>query len=179
MVEFNDLAAMERALAHGDIAAILMEPGMTNIGIVLPQEVYLVGVQELAKKYGTYLIIDETHTISVGSGGMTKALGLKPDFLTISKALAAGIPTGTFGMTREIADKIEKMVELEIIDLGGICGTLTGNALSLPAMKATLTRILTEANFAKMIELGTRWCDGIDAAINEFDLEWHCNRLGA
>jgi glutamate-1-semialdehyde 2,1-aminomutase len=179
VVEFNDLAAMEAALAHGDVAAILMEPAMTNIGIVLPVDGYLEGVQDLAKKYGTYLIIDETHTISVGPGGMTKDLGLKPDFLTIGKALAAGIPTGTFGMTQEIADAIKRMVELEIIDLGGIGGTLAGNALSLAAMKATLTDVLTPANFEKMIALGNRWCDGVDAAIAEFDLDWHCNRLGA
>jgi glutamate-1-semialdehyde 2,1-aminomutase len=152
---------------------------MTNIGIVLPVDGYLQGVQDLAKKYGTYLIIDETHTISVGPGGMTKDLGLKPDFLTIGKALAAGIPTGTFGMTQEIADAIKKMVELEIIDLGGIGGTLAGNALSLAAMKATLTDVLTPANFEKMIQLGNRWCDGIDDAIAEFGLDWHCNRLGA
>jgi glutamate-1-semialdehyde 2,1-aminomutase len=179
VVEFNDLPAMEAALAHGDVAAILMEPAMTNIGIVLPVDGYLQGVQALAKKYGTYLIIDETHTISVGPGGMTKDLGLKPDFLTIGKALAAGIPTGTFGMTQEIADAIKKMVELEIIDLGGIGGTLAGNALSLAAMKATLTDVLTLANFEKMIALGNRWCDGVDAAIKEFGLDWHCNRLGA
>ncbi|MBU6314737.1 MAG: aminotransferase class III-fold pyridoxal phosphate-dependent enzyme [Actinomycetales bacterium] len=179
VVEFNDLVEMEKALAHGDVAAILMEPAMTNIGIVLPEDGYLVGVQELAKKYGAYLIIDETHTISVGPGGMTGVLGLKPDFLTIGKALAGGIPTGTFGMTHEIADQIKKMVELSIIDLGGIGGTLAGNALSLAAMKATLTQVLTEDNFKRMIELGNRWCDGIDAAIAEFDLDWHCNRLGA
>ena len=179
VVEFNDLDAMEKALAHGDVAAILMEPAMTNIGIVLPVDGYLTGVQELAKKYGAYLIIDETHTISVGPGGMTKSLGLQPDFLTIGKALAAGIPTGTFGMTQAIADQIKKIVELEIIDLGGIGGTLAGNALSLAAMKATLSEVLTDANFASMIELGNRWCDGIDAAIKEFDLDWHCNRLGA
>jgi glutamate-1-semialdehyde 2,1-aminomutase len=179
VVEFNDLVAMEKALAHEDVAAILMEPAMTNIGIVLPEDGYLVGVQELAQKYGAYLIIDETHTISVGPGGMTGALGLRPDFLTIGKALAGGIPTGTFGMTHEIAVQIKKMVELSIIDLGGIGGTLAGNALSLAAMKATLTQVLTEANFKRMIELGNRWCDGIDAAIAEFDLDWHCNRLGA
>ena len=179
VVEFNDLDAMEKALAHGDVAAILMEPAMTNIGIVLPVDGYLTGVQDLAKKYGAYLIIDETHTISVGPGGMTKSLGLQPDFLTIGKALAAGIPTGTFGMTQAIADQIKKIVELEIIDLGGIGGTLAGNALSLAAMKATLSEVLTDANFASMIELGNRWCDGIDAAIKEFDLDWHCNRLGA
>jgi glutamate-1-semialdehyde 2,1-aminomutase len=179
VVEFNDLAAMEKALAHGDVAAILMEPAMTNIGIVLPVEGYLKGVEELCKKYGTLLIIDETHTISVGPGGMTKLLGLKPDFFTIGKALAAGIPVGTFGMTQAVADAIKARVEIEKIDTGGIGGTLAGNILALAAMRATLTEVLTEANFAKMIELGDRWSDGVDAAIKEFDLDWHCNRLGA
>jgi glutamate-1-semialdehyde 2,1-aminomutase len=179
VVEFNDLAAMEAALAHGDVAAILMEPAMTNIGIVLPVEGYLKGVEELCKKYGTLLIIDETHTISVGPGGMTKQLGLKPDFFTIGKALAAGIPVGTFGMTQAVADAIKKHVEIEKIDTGGIGGTLAGNILALAAMRATLTDVLTEANFEKMIELGDRWSDGVDAAIKEFDLDWHCNRLGA
>ena len=179
VVEFNDLTAMEAALAYGDVAAILMEPAMTNIGIVLPVEGYLKGVEELCKKYGTLLIIDETHTISVGPGGMTKQLGLKPDFFTIGKALAAGIPVGTFGMTQAVADAIKKHVEIEKIDTGGIGGTLAGNILALAAMRATLTDVLTEANFAKMIELGDRWSDGVDAAIKEFDLDWHCNRLGA
>jgi glutamate-1-semialdehyde 2,1-aminomutase len=179
VVEFNDLPAMEAALAQGDVAAILMEPAMTNIGIVLPEEGYLKGVEELCKKYGTLLIIDETHTISVGAGGMTKQLGLKPDFFTIGKALAAGIPVGTFGMTQAVADAIKAQIEIEKIDTGGIGGTLAGNILALAAMRATLTDVLTEANFAKMIELGDRWSDGVDAAIKEFDLDWHCNRLGA
>ena len=179
VVEFNDVAGMESALAHGDVAAILMEPAMTNVGIVLPQPGYLDAVAELAKKNGTILIIDETHTISVGPGGMTAALGLKPDFLTIGKAIGGGIPTGTFGMTQAIADSIKKMVELEIIDTGGIGGTLAGNALSLAAMRATLSQVLTQENFDRMIDLGTRWSDGVDAAINEFDLPWSCNRLGA
>jgi glutamate-1-semialdehyde 2,1-aminomutase len=179
VVEFNDLPAMEAALAHGDVAAILMEPAMTNIGIVLPVPGYLEGVQELCKKYGTLLIIDETHTISVGPGGMTTDLGLKPDFFTIGKALAAGIPVGTFGMTHAVADAIKAKVEIEKIDTGGIGGTLAGNILALAAMRATLTDVLTEANFAKMLELGDRWSDGVDAAIKEFGLDWHCNRLGA
>ena len=179
VVEFNDIAGMEKALAHGDVAAILMEPAMTNVGIVLPQVGYLVAVQELAKKYGTLLIIDETHTISVGPGGMSADLGLKPDFLTIGKAIAGGIPTGTFGMTQKIADDIARMVELEIIDTGGIGGTLAGNALSLAAMRATLTQVLTQENFNHMIDLGTRWSEGVDATIKEFNLPWTCNRLGA
>ncbi len=179
VVEFNDLSGMESALKAGDVAAILMEPAMTNVGIVLPEDGYLVAVGELARKYGAVWIIDETHTISVGPGGMTGDLGLKPDILTIGKAIGGGIPTGTFGMTHEIAALIAKKTEREVIDTGGIGGTLAGNALSLAAMRATLTHVLTEANFTKMIALGNRWCDGVDAAIKEFKLPWHVNRLGA
>jgi glutamate-1-semialdehyde 2,1-aminomutase len=179
VVEFNDLGAIEAALKKGDVAAILMEPAMTNVGIVLPDDGYLVAVGELARKYGAVWIIDETHTISVGPGGMTADMGLKPDILTIGKAIGGGIPTGTFGMTHEIASQIAKKTEREVIDTGGIGGTLAGNALSLAAMRATLTHVLTEANFTKMIALGNRWCDGVDAAIKEFKLPWHVNRLGA
>jgi len=179
VVEFNDLAGMEAALKHGDVAAILMEPAMTNVGIVMPDDGYLVAVGELAKKYGAVWIIDETHTISVGPGGMTADLGLKPDILTIGKAIGGGIPTGTFGMTHQIASQIAKKTEREVIDTGGIGGTLAGNALSLAAMRATLTEVLTDKNFEKMIALGNRWCDGVDAAIKEFSLPWHVNRLGA
>ena len=179
VVEFNDIAGMEKALAHGDVAAILMEPAMTNVGIVLPQVGYLEAVQILAKKYGTILIIDETHTISVGPGGMTTDRGLKPDFLTIGKAIGGGIPTGTFGMTQKMADDIARLVELEIIDTGGIGGTLAGSAFSLAAMRATLSDVLTHNIFDHMINLGTRWSDGVDSAIDEFDLPWTVNRLGA
>jgi glutamate-1-semialdehyde 2,1-aminomutase len=179
VVEFNDLEAMEAALAHGDVAAILMEPAMTNIGIVLPDDGYLKAVEVLAKKFGAVLIIDETHTISVGPGGMTALYGLKPDILTIGKAIAGGIPTGTFGMQEEIAARIKAKVERELIDTGGIGSTLAGNALSLAAMRATLTQVLTDAAFKQMIALGQKWCDGVDAAIKEFELPWYCSRLGA
>ena len=179
VVEFNDLVAMEAALAHEDIAAVLMEPAMTNVGIVLPDAGYLALVGELAKKYGALWIIDETHTISVGPGGMTQQLDLHPDFLTIGKAIGGGIPTGTFGMTHEVAASITDRVQLDEIDTGGIGGTLAGNALSLAAMRATLTEVLTAAAFKEMITLGSRWCDGVDSAIKEFDLPWYCNRLGA
>jgi len=179
VVEFNNLAAMEAALAKGDVAAILMEPAMTNIGIVLPDDGYLHAVGELAKKYGAIWIIDETHTISVGAGGMTALYGLKPDILTIGKAIAGGLPTGTFGMAHDVAARIKEMTSREIIDTGGIGSTLAGNSLSLAAMRATLTQVLTDEAFAKMVPLGNRWCDGVDAAIKEFELPWHCSRLGA
>ena len=179
VVEFNDLEGMEKALQNGDVAAILMEPAMTNVGIVLPDEGYLNAVGELARKHGAVWIIDETHTISVGLGGMTKELGLHPDILTIGKSIGGGIPTGAFGMTQEVADRIQSRVEREVIDTGGIGGTLAGNALSLAAMRATLTEVLTDEAFARMIVLGNRWCDGVDSVIAHYKLPWHCNRLGA
>jgi glutamate-1-semialdehyde 2,1-aminomutase len=170
---------MRKALSHGDVAAILMEPAMTNVGIVLPDTGYLHEVGKLAKEFGAIWIIDETHTISVGPGGMTKELGLTPDFLTIGKSIGGGIPTGAFGMREEIADAISKKVGREVVDTGGVGGTLAGNALSLAAMRATLQDVLTEEAFKEMTRLGNLWCDGVDQVIGEFNLPWHCNRLGA
>jgi glutamate-1-semialdehyde 2,1-aminomutase len=179
VVPFNDLAAMKKALANDDVAAILMEPAMTNVGIVLPVDRYLKGVEKLAKEFGAMLIIDETHTISVGPGGMTDELGLAPDFLTIGKAIGGGFPTGAFGMSQAVADSIKKLVELEVIDTGGIGGTLAANALSLAAMKATLSKVLTRENFDRMIKLGNRWADGVEKTIQKYELPWTVNRLGA
>jgi len=179
VVPFNDLGAMEKALQQSDVAAILMEPAMTNVGIVLPLVGYLKAVEKLAKEFGAKLIIDETHTISVGPGGMTAQLGLQPDFLTIGKAIGGGFPTGAFGMSAEIAQEIKSQVELEVIDTGGVGGTLAANALSLAAMRATITKVLTEENFEKMIKLGTRWADGVEKVIEKYKLPWSVNRLGA
>lgn len=179
VVAFNDLAAMKKALANNDVAAILMEPAMTNVGIVLPADGYLKEVEKLAKKYEALLIIDETHTISVGPGGMTAELGLCPDFLTIGKAIGGGFPTGAFGMQKHVADSIKNLVELEVIDTGGVGGTLAANALSLAAMRATLSKVLTAENFERMIKLGNRWADGVEQSINKYRLNWTVNRLGA
>ena len=179
VVPFNDLSAMKKALAHDDVAAILMEPAMTNVGIVLPVDGYLRGVEKLARDFGAMLIIDETHTISVGPGGMTADLGLTPDFLTIGKAIGGGFPTGAFGMQQHVADSIKKLVDLEVIDTGGIGGTLAANALSIAAMRATLTKVLTKENFDQMIKLGNRWADGVEETIYKYKLPWTVNRLGA
>lgn len=179
VVEFNNLDSLESVLKRGDVAAVLMEPAMTNVGIVLPLPGYLEGVRKLTKKYQVPWIIDETHTFSVGFSGMTGSLGLEPDFLTIGKSIGGGIPAGAFGMSNEMKEKIEKRVQRELIDTGGVGGTLAGNALSLAAMKATLTQVFTKDNFLKMVELGNRWSDGVDQVILEYQLNWHCNRLGA
>src|ERR1700754_5059996 len=106
VAEFNDLDGLERELAHGDVSAVLMEPALTNIGIVLPQPGYLAGVRALTRKYGTYLINDETHTFSAGPGGATRAWDLSPDVLTIGKAIGGGIPVGAYGLSASLADAL-------------------------------------------------------------------------
>ena len=153
VVEFNDLEALERELAHRDVAAVLMEPALTNIGIVLPEPGYLEGVRELTRRYGTLLINDETHTFSAGPGGCTQAWGLEPDVVTIGKSIAAGIPVGAYGVSQELADRILAQEGVDLIDTGGVGGTLAGNALSVAAMRATLEHVLTDEAFVGMIEL--------------------------
>jgi glutamate-1-semialdehyde 2,1-aminomutase len=118
VVEYNDLDGMERELSHNDVAAVLMEPALTNIGIVLPEEGYLEGVRELTRAYGSLLINDETHTFSAGPGGCTKAWNLAPDVLTIGKAIAEGIPTGAYGLSEELAQSISGRADLDLIDVG-------------------------------------------------------------
>jgi glutamate-1-semialdehyde 2,1-aminomutase len=179
VVEYNDVDGLERALAHGDVAAVLMEPALTNIGIVLPEPGYLEACRELTRRYGTLWVVDETHTISAGPGGMTRREGLDPDVLTIGKPIGGGIPCGTFGMTDEVVRRIGDTIPLSEIDVGGIGGTLAGNVLSMAAMHATLTEVLTDEAYSRMIPLGDRWADGVDSGIAAYDLPWHCNRLGA
>ena len=179
VVEFNDVDGLERALATGEVAAVLCEPALTNVGIVLPDPGYHDALRELTRRHGALLIIDETHTLSAGPGGYTGAHGLQPDLLTMGKAIAGGIPAGAFGMTEEFADRIAARVALEDIDVGGIGGTLAGNALSLAAMRVTLTEVLTDEAYARMVPLGDRWADGVDDGSRAYGLPWHCNRLGA
>ncbi len=165
VVEFNDVAGLEVALASGDVAAVLCEPALTNVGIVLPDDGYHAALRELTRRHDVLLIIDETHTLSAGPGGYTRAHDLEPDLMTMGKAIAGGIPAGAFGMSAEVADRIAASVELEDIDVGGIGGTLAGNALSLAAMRVTLAEVLTEEAYARMLPLGDRWADGVDAGI--------------
>src|SRR6478752_2463596 len=179
VVEYNDIDGLENALANGDVAAVLMEPALTNIGIVLPKPGYLEACRELTHRYGALWIVDETHTLSVGPGGWTGTHGLHPDLMTVGKPLGGGIPCGAFGMTEPVAAAIHDRVSLDEVDVGGIGGTLAGNALSLAAMRATLTEVLTDDAYARMIPLGDRWADGVDAGIAAHELGWQCNRLGA
>jgi glutamate-1-semialdehyde 2,1-aminomutase len=178
VVEINDIGALEAALAHGDIASCLFEPALTNIGIVLPEPGYHEAVRDLCTKHGTLLIIDETHTISAGPGGCTKAWGLHPDFLTIGKTLGAGIPSAAYGMSQAVVDKIYANTDYETADVGGTGGTLAGNALSLAAMRATLGEVMTDDAFEGMIHLGERFEQGVREVIEWRELPWHVVRLG-
>ncbi len=178
VVEFNDLAALEAALKKEDIACVLAEPALTNVGIVLPDPGYHAALREITRKHGTLLIIDETHTICAGPGGYTRSENLEPDFLVFGKPIAGGVPGAAYGFTAEVAQCILDQQTLEDCDTGGIGGTLAGNALSLAAMKATLQKVLTREAFDRMIPMAERWTDGVAKAIAEFELPWNVTRLG-
>jgi glutamate-1-semialdehyde aminotransferase len=177
VVEFNDAHALEAALVDGGVAAVLIEPALTNVGIVLPEPGYLDAVREITRRTGTLLIIDETHTICAGPGGATGAWGLDPDLLVIGKTIGGGIPVAAYGFSATVAERISALVEQS--DVGGIGGTLAGYALSLAATRATLGEVLTAAAFERMIPLAERWEAGVADVLRERDVPWHVTRLGA
>jgi glutamate-1-semialdehyde 2,1-aminomutase len=178
VVEWNDVDALERELAHGDVACVLAEPALTNIGIVPPEPGFHDALRTLTRDQGTLLAIDETHTLCAGPGGYTAAHGLDPDVLTVGKSIGGGIACAAYGFTGEVAARIEGAIGREESDVGGIGGTLAGNALSLAAMRATLGEVLTDDAFVHMIALGERFEAGVQAAIDEHALPWHVTRLG-
>jgi glutamate-1-semialdehyde 2,1-aminomutase len=178
VAEFNDLDGLERQLKNGDVAAVLMEPAMTNIGIVLPEPGYLAGVRELTRKYDALLIIDETHTFSAGPGGMTKRDNLDPDVFIIGKAIAGGIPTGAYGLSASFAERVLARTDLDLVDMGGVGGTLAGNPLQVAAMRATLEQVLTDDAFATMIDTATVFAEGCQRIFDRYDLPWSINQLG-
>ena len=177
--EYNDLPGLERALAHGDVAAVLIEPALTNIGIVLPEPGYLEGVRALTRQYDALLIIDETHTFSAGPGGMTRAYNLEPDLVVIGKSIGGGIPTGAYGLSAEFAAAALARTDLDLVDMGGVGGTLAGNPLSVAAMRATLEHVLTDEAFAHMIDTATYFTDGVNELFDRYELPWAINQLGA
>ena len=179
VVEWNDVEALERELALGDVACVLAEPALTNIGIVHPEPGFHDALREATRRTGTLLIIDETHTLCAGPGGYTAAYGLDPDLLTVGKAIAAGIPAAAYGFSREVAEQLEALLPRdERADVGGIGGTVAANVLSLAAMRATLGEVLTDDAFARMITLGERFEAGVAGAIERHGLPWHVTRLG-
>ena len=178
VVEWNDVEALRRELGHGDVACVLAEPALTNIGIVHPQPGFYAALRELTRATGTLLIIDETHTLCAGPGGYTGAHALEPDLLTVGKAIGSGIASAAYGFSAEVAERIEAAVGRDESDVGGVGGTLAANVLSLAAVRATLEHVLTEEAFARMIALGERFERGVQGVIDENDLPWHVTRLG-
>jgi glutamate-1-semialdehyde aminotransferase len=179
VVEFNDLDALERVLASGEVAAVLVEPVMTNIGIIHPEPGYHEALRRMTRERGTLLIIDETHTFCAGPGGYTGEHGLEPDLFTIGKPIAGGLPAGAYGMTAAVADRVVDLVTGPDSDVAGIGGTLAGNALTLAAIRTTLTEVLTDEAFDRMLPLGLLWADGVQAVIDERSVPWSVTRLGA
>lgn len=179
VVPFNDLPALEAALAVGDVACVLLEPAMTNIGIVLPDPGFHEALRRLASEHSALLIMDETHTLCAGPGGCTREWGLAPDVVVVGKTIGGGIAAAAFGMTQELSDRVQRSIDLVDIDVGGIGGTLAGNALSLAAVRATLTHVLTDAAFEHMVALAVRWTDGVQGVLDATGAPWHVARIGA
>ncbi|PNY81895.1 transaminase [Deinococcus koreensis] len=179
VAQFNDLDSVEAQLRQGDVAAVLTEPALTNIGIVPPDEGFLAGLRALCTRYGAYLVIDETHTICLGPGGATREWGLEPDFFVIGKPIGGGMPAAAYAMTQPIADALDSFLRSDDVDVSGLGGTLTGNALALAAMRATLANALREEDFALTIPLAARWAQGVQATIDRHGLGWSVQQLGS
>jgi len=179
VAEFNEVESVRSVLEHGDVACLLMEPALTNIGIVLPEPGFMDEVRALCDEHGTLLIIDETHTLSAGPGGCTAAWGLRPDAVTLGKSIGGGVPIGAYGVSAELAERIAAQEDADYEDTGGVGGTLAGNALSLAAARATLGEVLTDEAFERMIGLRERFVAGVEAAIADHGMPWSIISLGA
>ena len=178
VVPFNDLDALDAALSHGDVAALLMEPALTNIGIVLPHAGYHDAVREITRRHGVLLIIDETHTISAGPGGCTQAWGLDPDIVVMGKPIGGGFPVAAYGVSDEIGVALDPVLHGHEADVGGVGGTLAGSAMATAAIRATLSATLLDADYARMIPLATRWTNGVATAIERHRVPWSVQQLG-
>jgi glutamate-1-semialdehyde 2,1-aminomutase len=178
VVPFNDVDALEEALSTGEIAAVLMEPALTNIGIVLPEPGYLQAVRELTRRYDALLVIDETHTLCAGPGGCTRAWDLEPDMVVVGKPIGGGIPAAAYGLSLALAERLDGPMLGHDIDVAGVGGTLTGSALALAAVRATLSVALRDEDFAAASPLAARFTDGVAGVIAEAGLPWHVQRLG-
>lgn len=177
VIAFNDVDALEAALAPRDVALVLTEPAMTNVGFILPEPGFHGALRRLTRETGTLLAIDETHSLVTAYGGLTREFGLEPDMLTIGKSIAAGVPLGAYGMTEAVAAHIVPPDEHHVIsgvavDQVSTGGTLFANALSMAAGRAALLDVLTEEAFMRTAELGRRMAEGLRAAIDANKLPW-------
>lgn len=179
VVEFNDLPALEAALAKGDVAAVLTEPALTNVGMVLPEPGYLNAMRELCDRHGTLLVFDETHTISTGYGGHTGTYGPIPDLFVLGKPVAGGVPCAVYGFSAEVAERMERVRAAGETGHSGIGTTLSANALALAAMRACLTEVMTPAAYAHMLTLSAMLAGRLRDVVNRNGLAWHVTHIGS
>jgi glutamate-1-semialdehyde 2,1-aminomutase len=179
VVEFNDLPALEAALAHGDVACVIAEPVMTNSCMVLPDPGFHAGLRRLTRAAGTLLLIDETHTISTGPGGYARAYGLEPDLIVLGKPVAGGVPASVWGFSDEVANRLTAVREQAPPGHSGMGTTLSANALSLAAMRATLEQVMTAEAYAHMEALAARLATGLQLVLTTYGVPWHVVRVGA
>jgi glutamate-1-semialdehyde 2,1-aminomutase len=179
VVEFNDLPSLEVALQGGDIACVLAEPVMTNIGMVLPEDGYWPGAQALIRNSGAMLILDETHTLSSGPGGYAKAHGLAPDALVFGKPIGGGVPCAIYGFTAELAQRAMQAKRNAPPGHSGIGTTLTANMLAMAAMRATLGEVASEAAFDHMLRICSLIAQGLRDCIARYQLPWCVTQVGA
>ena len=176
---FNDLEAVEAILAKEDVALVLTEPALTNTAMVLPKEGFIEGLLAAARRHGTLVCIDETHTISTGPGGFTRARGIAPDFFVLGKPVAGGLPAAVFGFTGEVAAGMNRVLETKTPGYSGIGTTLSGNMLALAAMRACLEEVMTPENYAHMTSLAEKLASGLRAEVARRCLPWTVSQIGA
>ncbi|RWF14426.1 MAG: aminotransferase class III-fold pyridoxal phosphate-dependent enzyme, partial [Mesorhizobium sp.] len=179
IVEFNDVAALEAALADRDVACVITEPVLTNSCMVLPEPGFHEALRRLTRAAGTLLLIDETHTISTGPGGYSGKYGLEPDLFVLGKPVAGGVPASIWGMTEEVATRYGAYSRTKEPGYSGMGTTLSANPLQFAAMRATLEEVMTEAAYAHMDRLARRLDAGLSAVIDRYHLPWHVARVGA
>lgn len=179
VVEFNDLEALDRALSDERVACVLSEPVMTNIGMVLPEPGFWSAAQDLIRRYGSYLLLDETHTISSGPGGYGAAYGLKPDALVLGKPLGGGLPCAVYGFSEELAERAQRAKRSAAPGHSGIGTTLSGNMLAAAAMRANLAEVMSDAAYQRMFALAQHLADGLQDWIERWRLPWCVSRVGA
>jgi glutamate-1-semialdehyde 2,1-aminomutase len=179
VVEFNDVAALAAALRDRDVACVITEPALTNSCMVLPQPGFHQELRRLTRDAGTLLLIDETHTISTAPGGYTRAHGLEPDLFVLGKPVAGGVPAAVWGFTDDVAAGLERARRAAPAGHSGMGTTLSGNALALAAIRATLTDVMTETAYEHMNRVALHLSEGIGGVIAKRALPWHVVRMGA
>jgi glutamate-1-semialdehyde 2,1-aminomutase len=177
LVQYNDLEAVERELDRGDVACVVAEPAITNVGVIQPNEGFHAGLRRVTSAFGTLLVLDETHTLVAGPGGLTARWGLEPDVLVIGKSIAGGVPIGAYGMTETVGKVLEHRSGAAFGQEVATGGTLFGNALSMAAARATLQEVLTADAYERAATLGRRLADGIERITGANGFEWRAHRL--